>query len=74
MEDKILNNEYEDIVDEKEKTDDDLDVCDCGECEECIEKYGECTCGDCDICKKREAEEEIDVEDLYDDLEPEDMM
>ena len=25
------------------------DICECGECEECIAKTGECTCGDCDI-------------------------
>jgi len=50
------------------------DICDCGECEECIAKTGECTCGDCDICVPPEEDEEDDLleEDAFDDLEPED--
>lgn len=68
MEDEILS---EDILDDEDVEELEPNVCDCGECEECIEKEGECTCGDCDICLK---DEDSDVEDLYDDLDPEDML
>jgi len=31
-------------------------ICDCGECEECIKLKGECDCGDCDVCLAEEDE------------------
>ncbi len=48
------------------------DICDCGECEECIKETGECNCGDCEVCMKDA--EEIDAEDLFDDVEAEDLV
>lgn len=49
------------------------DICDCGECEECIALNGECTCGDCDICRAAEEDDSI-AEDLYDDVDPEEFL
>ncbi len=72
-EEKNLNEELveengDDLAEEKEPS-----VCDCGECQQCVEEKGKCDCGDCDMCAK-EPEVTEDLEDSYDDLEPEDMV
>ena len=63
MIDKNLNEDFEDTEETKP------DICDCKECEECIKEKGECTCGDCDVCLK-----ETNIEDGFDDAEPEDLL
>ncbi|MBU1557739.1 hypothetical protein KKC45_02150 [Patescibacteria group bacterium] len=68
MEEEILN---EDILEELEETE--PEMCDCGECQECIEAEGSCDCGDCDMCVK-DSELEEDLEESFDDLEPEDLL
>lgn len=60
----------EEIVPEIDLLEDDGEVeeCECGECDECIEN--ECNCGECDECLEK-AEE---LEDSFDDAEPEDLL
>ncbi|MBU4480212.1 hypothetical protein KKG48_02100 [Patescibacteria group bacterium] len=66
--------EEEIISDESLLEDDEIpEICNCGECEECIKEKGECTCGDCEVCLSKE-EDEDEVEDLFDDIEPEDLI
>ncbi len=71
LEEEMTEDEIEDL-DNKEPT-----MCDCGECAKCIEETGSCDCGDCDICEVSEEVnpmEIMDAEDVYDDLEPEDLI
>lgn len=77
MEDEILNDdallEKEEGAEGEEEFPAEPNICDCGECAECIKTKGECTCGDCDVCIKVDADKELEAEDLYDDVEQEDM-
>jgi len=55
----------------------DLGMCDCGVCAECMELKDSCDCGDCDICAKNEEFDPLDgmgAEDLYDDVEADDLI
>ncbi len=69
------NESQEDV--EKNELEKEPTMCDCGECAECIEETGSCNCGDCDICAKNEEVDPIngvETEDLYDDVNPEDLI
>ncbi|OGD67118.1 hypothetical protein A2442_01840 [Candidatus Campbellbacteria bacterium RIFOXYC2_FULL_35_25] len=59
----------EDILSE-DTVEDEMDICDCGECEDCIKESGECTCGDCDVClaTAEDLDDIDDIEDIYSDV------